>query len=149
MMKYLILALLLTGCSLKKGNYPEPKAYSVHIINKQACASEWEEAKEYFLSIGIRIVEDTKAPYRYVCVHNPLGLMRKVLCPIDVVGLTTYGGQDTETAWSFNSTKTIVHELAHLIFKLPHGSGIMFPDDLGTQLSRGFSEKQLEALSKK
>jgi hypothetical protein len=34
-----------------------------------------------------------------------LGLLRKVICPIDVVGMTEYGGQDTETAWSFNSTK--------------------------------------------
>ena len=147
-MKYLLLALLLTGCSLKHGSYPAPKDYSVHIINKQACASEWDKAKEYFLSIGVRIVEDNKAPYRYVCIRNPLGFMRKVICPIDVVGMTEYGGQDTETAWSFNSTKTIVHEMAHLIFRLPHGSGIMLPDDLGTQLSRGFNEKQLKEIGK-
>ena len=147
-MRYLFL-LLLAGCSLQKGTYPAPKDYRVHIINKQACASEWDKAKDFYLSHGVRIVEDRTAQLRYVCLYNPLGMMRKVICPIDVVGLTTYGGQDTDTAWSYNSTKTIVHELGHLMFHLPHGGGVMFPEDLGVQLSTGFANEQIKAMEGK
>jgi hypothetical protein len=143
MNRILLSLLLLSGCSLQKGNFTQPvNTIDLEIVNKEACPVSWNRANEYYSSHGIKINETEKAYYKLICVASP-NIIYSLLVP-SVRGVA--GGR---VAWASDRTKVILHELGHLIFKFPHTyRGIMTPFEDFTFLATGFADEQLESMRK-
>ena len=95
------------------------------------------------MSQGILIREDIAADKTLVCLWTPPWLVRS-LSPLWIAGHS-----DGKVVWSINDAKVILHELAHMLFNLPHnGRGLMFPMAEFSVFATGFSDDELREIKK-
>lgn len=133
--------LLLSSCSLSKGTYPaNPVYYEVEIVNRRRCDAQFVEIQGYLASHGILLNDTAKAQKKFICVPDSF---LAYLTPIAVRGLAEINGK---VGYSVPYTKTMLHELAHLMWGFEHGArGIMFPvDEIVKIFATGLTEEQIK-----
>lgn len=144
--KLFLICLLLSSCSLSKGSYPaNPVYYEVEVVNRRRCDAQFVEIQGYLASHGILLNDTAKAQKKFICVPDTL---MSYLTPLSVRGLAEIGGT---VGYSVPYTKTILHELGHLVWGFEHGAkGIMFPVDEAIKVfATGFSDEELNFIRNK